>query len=336
MIFTNLILILFIIFNLILIINFSKIKLFHFIIDKPDKIRKFHRTPTPLAGGQIIFLNILLYWIFLNLSESLLKNEILFHDLKSLNYFMTICSAIFFLGFLDDKYNLKANLKFLILSIIISTLLLVDFNLIINDIRFSFINKNFILSKVDFLFTIFCFLVFINAFNMFDGINLQSSIYSLFIFFCILFFFSNSILIKILIITLICFSYLNFRNKSFLGDSGTLLLAFIISYFFIILYNFNYIEFADEVVLYMLIPGLDLARLFIFRILKKKNPLSSDRHHLHHLLLSKYSLSKTLILISFLISFPIVLNYFTLNNVYTILISFFNYTALITFLYVKN
>ena len=336
MIFTNLILILFIIFNLILIINFSKIKLFHFIIDKPDKIRKFHPTPTPLAGGQIIFLNILLYWIFLNLSESLLKNEILFHDLKSLNYFMTICSAIFFLGFLDDKYNLKANLKFLILSIIISTLLLVDFNLIINDIRFSFINKNFILSKVDFLFTIFCFLVFINAFNMFDGINLQSSIYSLFIFFCILFFFSNSILIKILIITLICFSYLNFRNKSFLGDSGTLLLAFIISYFFIILYNFNYIEFADEVVLYMLIPGLDLARLFIFRILKKKNPLSSDRHHLHHLLLSKYSLSKTLILISFLISFPIVLNYFTLNNVYTILISFFNYTALITFLYVKN
>ena len=336
MIFPNLILILFIIFNLILLINFSKIKLFHFIIDKPDKIRKFHPTPTPLAGGQIIFLNILLYWIFLNLSESLLKNEILFHDLKSLNYFMTICSAIFFLGFLDDKYNLKANLKFLILSIIISTLLLVDFNLIINDIRFSFINKNFILSKVDFLFTIFCFLVFINAFNMFDGINLQSSIYSLFIFFCILFFFSNSILIKILIITLICFSYLNFRNKSFLGDSGTLLLAFIISYFFIILYNFNYIEFADEVVLYMLIPGLDLARLFIFRILKKKNPLSSDRHHLHHLLLSKYSLSKTLILISFLISFPIVLNYFTLNNVYTILISFFNYTALITFLYVKN
>ena len=143
-------------------------------------------------------------------------------------------------------------------------------------------------------------------------------------------------LIKILLVSLICFSYLNFRNKSFLGDSGTLLLAFIISYFFIILYNFNYIEFVDEVVLYMLIPGLDLARLFIFRILKKKNPLSSDRQHLHHLLLSKYSLSKTLIIILFLISFPIILNYFTLNNVYTILLSFSIYTALITFLYVKN
>ena len=336
MIFSNLILILFVIFNLILVINFSKIKLFHLIIDKPDRIRKFHSTPTPLAGGQIIFINIFIYWIFLNLSENLLKDEIFFHDLKSFNYFIAICFAIFFLGFLDDKYNLKANFKFFILSIIILLLLLVDYNLVINDIKFSFTNRNFILNKVDFLFTIFCFLVFINAFNMFDGINLQSSIYSLFIFCCILIFFSNSFLIKVLIISLVCFSYLNSKNRTFLGDSGSLLLAFIISYFFIKLYNLNYIKFSDEIVLYMLIPGLDLIRLFISRILKKKNPLSSDRHHLHHLLLFNYSLKKTLVIILFLISFPIVLNYLNINNLYTILISIFNYTALITFLYTRD
>ena len=72
---------------------------------------------------------------------------------------------------------------------------------------------------------------------MFDGINLQSSFYSLFIFLNIMFFFSNSLLINILIISLIGFSYLNFKNKTFLGDSGSLILAFIISYFFISLYN---------------------------------------------------------------------------------------------------
>ena len=79
---------------------------------------------------------------------------------------------------------------------------------------------------------------------MFDGINLQSSLYSLFIFFNIMFY-TNSLLVNILVITLICFSYLNFKNKTFLGDSGSLLLAFVISYFFINLYNLNYITYAD-------------------------------------------------------------------------------------------
>ena len=105
---------------------------------------------------------------------------------------------------------------------------------------------------------------------MFDGINLQSSCYSLIIFTCILIFYSNSLLIKILIISLIAFSYLNIKNKSFLGDSGSLLLSFMISYFFIKLYNYNYIEFADDVVLFMLIPGLDLIRLFIIESIKRK------------------------------------------------------------------
>ena len=144
---------------------------------------------------------------------------------------------------------------------------------------------------------------------MFDGINLQSSSYSLFIFLNILFFY-NSLFIKILIIAILAFSYLNFKNKSFLGDSGSLLLAFIISYFFIKLYNFRYIEFADQICLYMIIPGLDLIRLFVVRIFNKRNPLSSDRLHLHHLLISKFSLIKILIYNSFFNFYPSSIKYF--------------------------
>ena len=70
-------------------------------------------------------------------------------------------------------------------------------------------------------FSVFCFLVFLNAFNMFDGINLQSSSYSIFIFLCILFFYIYNLFIKILLISLISFSYLNYKNKAFLGDSGS-------------------------------------------------------------------------------------------------------------------
>ena len=56
---------------------------------------------------------------------------------------------------------------------------------------------------------------------MFDGINLQSSSYSIFIFLCILFFYTNTLLIKILLISLVSFSYLNYKSKAFLGDSGS-------------------------------------------------------------------------------------------------------------------
>ncbi len=321
----------FVLFNLLIIKNFSKIKFFHLNIDKPDNKRKFHPKPTALAGGQIIYLNILIYWFFLIFFEDFLEKEIFFQDVHSMNSFILISSLIFLIGFIDDKINLKANHKFIIIFAIIILFLFLDKNIIINQIKLSFIERVFFLNQFNIFFTIFCFLVYLNAFNMFDGINLQSSFYSLFIFFYIMIFFTNSLLINILIISLICFSYLNFKNKTFLGDSGSLLLAFIISYFFINLYNLNYIDYADKVCLFMLIPGLDLLRLFTVRIYNKKNPLNSDRNHLHHILIKRYSLEKTLLIILFMISFPIILDYFNIDVIYTITLTFLTYFILIIY-----
>lgn len=325
----NLILILFTVINLILLINFSKIKIFHINIDKPDKKRKFHSKPTPLAGGKLIFFNLIFYWLIFKFFNTSIENEIFFRNSVSFDYFIAISCFIFLIGIIDDRINLKANIKFLFLLITILILLFVDENLIINKINFSFYDGTFILNNFAIFFTAFCFLVFINAFNMFDGINLQSGLYSLLIFFCILIFYSNSILIKILIISLVCFSYLNFKNKTFLGDSGSLLLSFIIGYLFIKLYNLNYINYADEITLYMLIPGLDLIRLFIVRIKNNKNPLTSDRNHLHHILIDKYSFEKALLIIFLLIVLPLILNYLNLNNLVGIFITIFAYFILL-------
>ncbi len=336
MISTNLIIIFYIIFNLFLIIKFDKIRLFHLIIDKPDKIRKLHSKPTPLAGGLIIFFNIFIYWILNIFFKDLLDKEIFFESIKSLNYFMIFFISIFFIGIIDDKINIKANTKFFLLLLVILILLLLNDNLIIDNIKFSFLNKIISLNNLGLYFSIFCFLVFLNAFNMFDGINLQASFYSLFIFFYISFFLIDSLIIKVLIINLIFFSYLNFKNKTFLGDNGSLLLGYLISFFFISLYNLNYIKYADQITLFMLIPGLDLLRLFILRIYKKKNPLTSDRDHLHHLLLSNYSLKLTLTIIILLITFPIFLDYLSINNIYTILLTTIIYFILIVFLKKKN
>ncbi len=333
---SDLILILFIFINFFILLNFSKIKIFNMNIDYPDKKRKFHSKPTPLAGGQLIFINILLYWFIYIFANDSLHKEFFFKDIATLNYFMIFSSSVFLLGFTDDKINLKANLKFIILFIILFLLLIADKDLILNEIKFSFHSRSFFLDEFSIFFSIFCFLVFINAFNMFDGINLQSGLYALLILVSILFFYSNSLFVKILIISLIGFSYLNFKNKTFLGDSGSLLISFIISYLFIKLYNSNFIEYSDIIVLYMIVPGLDLIRLFILRIIEKKNPLTSDRNHLHHLLINNFSLKKTLIIILLLISLPIVLNFFDVSNLITILSTVFIYSFLVKFTSKKN
>ena len=323
-------------FNFFLIFFFDKIKLFKINIDKPDGKRKLHKNPIPLAGGIIIFLNLVIYFLFILKNPNLLLNEIIFKNDKNLILFFITSISIFTLGFIDDKLNISAFIKFIVIIILIGFILLLDETLKIQIIKFSFIDNEFYLSKYSIIFTCFCFLVYLNAFNMFDGINLQSSIYSIIIFLSILFIYHDLFLIKVLLISIISYSYLNFKNKSFLGDSGSLLLAFIIGYIFIQLYNNRVINFTDEVVVYMLLPGIDLIRLFFKRIFLKRNPLTPDRFHLHHLLISQYSYKKSLIILFCLIILPIVMNYFA-SSKFFIISSFVSiYVILILLIKIKN
>ena len=77
----------------------------------------------------------------------------------------------------------------------------------------------------------------------------------------------------------------------FLGDSGVYLLSIILSISLIYEHNVqNNISYADEIFL-LLLPGFDLVRLTITRMFNSKNPLLGDRKHIHHLLVSKFSLT---------------------------------------------
>jgi len=93
----------------------------------------------------------------------------------------------------------------------------------------------------------------------------------------------------------------NIKNNSFLGDGGCYLLSFLISIFIIDFYN-NALIKADQIFLLMMIPGIDMFRLFIVRIFKKKNPFSGDNNHFHHRLLKYFTPIKVFFII-FLINF---------------------------------
>ena len=325
----NLLLLFIFIFNSMIIVFFDKIKLFKINIDNPDGKRKLHKNPTPLAGGTIIFINLIIYFTILLKFSDLFNSEIIFENYRSLTLFFITSFLIFGLGFMDDRFNFPASIKFILLCGIILFILFFDSSLTIKLIKFSFLHKEFHLAQFSIFFSCFCFLVFLNAFNMFDGINLQSSSYSIIIILSILSFYSNFLLAKIILISILGYSFLNYKNKSFLGDSGSLLISFIIGYFFIKLYNYGKIDFTDEVVIYMLVPGIDLIRLFFKRILLKKNPLKSDRFHLHHLLLYKYTFFKSLIILLCLVIMPILMNYLNFEKLFIILFFILIYSLLL-------
>lgn len=305
-------LILIILFNLIIFLNIDFIIKKYGVYDYPDKIRKIHKNKTSLSGGLIIFLNILVIIFCYSFQGSQFENLIKYFFNNNIIYlflFLFYLTVIFLFGFFDDKFNISANKKIIFLLIFIFFLISLDSSLVISKINFSFSNDVFYLKEFKIFFTILCFLLFINAFNMFDGINLQSGLYSIYIF-IIFFYFSENFLFLIILIPLVVFLYFNFKNKIFLGNSGSYIIGFLISYFTIKMFNnFNNI-FSDEIFLLMLMPGFDMLRLFIFRLLNKKNPFVSDNNHFHHLLYSNYNFTYAIIINLFLSVMPFILGFF--------------------------
>ena len=121
---------------------------------------------------------------------------------------------------------------------------------------------------------------------------------------------------------------MNFKNKSFLGDSVTLSLGFLIAYIFIKSYNLKYILYADEIFLIMSLPGYELIRLAFTRILKKRHPFKADSNHIHHLIIKRLGFIKAYLIIQLLLIIPYLL-FISLRNFYFSII-----TSLILYCYV--
>ncbi len=125
---------------------------------------------------------------------------------------------------------------------------------------------------------------------MFDGINLQSGIFSIFLFLSIGYFSNLFFFLFCIIVTLIIFLFYNYRSKIFLGNSGAFLLSFVISYFLIRIFNFDKKIYSDQILFLLIHPGFDMLRLFFVRLVNNKNPFLADKNHFHHNLLLRFQL----------------------------------------------
>ena len=174
---------------------------------------------------------------------------------------------------------------------------------------------------------------------MFDGINLQVGLYSLIVFIFFYLYNISDLFSVIMILALLLFLLLNYFSKCFLGDSGSYLLAFLISAIIIHYYNMQpYIEsdakylYADNILILLMIPGLDMFRLFVYRVVNGKNPFEGDNEHLHHLLSSRFGLIKSNLIVQSIIIIPLLLMNI-IGSLTVILISAATYTLLIFFMY---
>ena len=286
----------FLVLNFIFFSNFNYISKKIGIFDKPDNKLKRHKKKISLLGGTLIFLNVLIFCLL----NFYLDNSILELSNNDVIFFLFIVISFYVIGIYDDIKRIMPNFKLLLIILSIFIVIFLYPNLKIEILKVSFFEHDYNLNKYSIPFTILSFALLANALNMFDGINLQLILFSFFMF---IIFILKGIFLNFLLVILICLFFLlilNYKNKIFLGDSGAFILSGIISFILINQYNNNPNFFlTDEIFIILMVPGLDMFRLFIFRLYRRKNPFKGDLKHLHHLIKAKY---ENIITVNFIIS----------------------------------
>lgn len=263
---------------LIKIIN--KFKLF----DVPD-LRKEHMTPIPTMGGIASCAGMAVACaIWFQFSR----------DNFVISFFFSL-AILFFIGIMDDLKNLSARYK---LGIQFGVALLIAFS----GVRITDFNGLFGIHELpisaQYSFTILAIAGITNAFNLIDGIDGLAgglgfmSLVMLGLFLTLSGEPNNAIIAFSLGGGLLGFLYYNFNPaKIFMGDTGSLVLGFVISVLCVRLIQINsgiaspiiphVPVFAMSIVA---IPVFDTLRVFAVRMWQGKSPFAADKSHIHHLL----------------------------------------------------
>lgn len=281
------------------------------LYDLPNE-RKVHIRPIPRLGG-VIFMPSILFSIFMIWG---IHYHILHVDLKGmfplemgrLTFCVCALMTLYFVGLGDDLVGLSATLKFVIQLTCAMLLMLSGFSvpslhgvLFLGELPWL----------IEVILTLLVLTFIINAINLIDGIDGLTSSLSLLavIYYCIGFFLSEQYVYALVSMAalgaILPFIYYNVfgsiddGKKIFMGDTGTLSIGLLLGVLatqtlsespYPAEYNAIFVAFAP-----LLLPCLDVIRVFFYRISKGRSPLSADRNHIHHYLLDiGYSHKRTL------------------------------------------
>lgn len=292
------------------------------LFDLPDE-RKVHNIPIPRLGGYSFLPCIVIAFTFIIGISYFVGIEDTGLHFMSQDYglfFVAVGAILLFLtGFYDDLIGVGYRNKFIVQ--IIGAILLFLSGHYINSFGglLGLPSISPLLSGL--LVTPFIVVYIINSINMIDGIDGLASglcIIALFVFGGVLLY-NGDFLYALLAFASVgsLFPFWGFnvfgsaqkKRKLFMGDAGSLLLGYLLSLFAIYIGQQKDEQLFDVhrtqlVMAYspLLIPLLDVARLFFFRLRKGCSPFYPDKNHIHHKLLRTGLKSRSVMWIILLIS----------------------------------
>ena len=254
------------------------------LVDRPGG-RKRHEGAVPVIGGPAMFVGF--GCGALTLLDSLYVYRPLFAAM----------TLVLIAGVLDDLRDLSASRKLLLQ--ILSALLMTSWGgMTVDDLGNIFGFGPLYLRTWNVPFTVICVLGVINAINMADGADGLAGGLA---FVAIAFLAASALLLersvpaKLLLVMLVAvagFLLYNMRlpwqrrAAIFMGDSGTMLLGYFLTWFSIELTQRGGERVPPIVAVWFLaVPLLDMYLVVVRRLLKGANPFRAARDHLHHILL---------------------------------------------------
>ncbi|MFP4096006.1 MAG: glycosyltransferase family 4 protein [Cyclobacteriaceae bacterium] len=261
------------------------------LLEVPN-VRSSHLRKTPSLGGVAIFSAIVIVF--------LLASPITTIEEGNIHLIVPSIVILFLIGLKDDILVIDPYKK--LLAQLLATGLVIFYTDIKLDNLYGIFGMYDISFVPAFVITLFVFVVIINAYNLIDGIDGLAAGLGImaFLAFGIYFFLVNviwaAVLCSVMIGALAGFIRFNFsrKNKIFMGDSGSLVVGFVLALLAVKFIQFNgsfnslHIANAPTIAIIVLgVPLFDTLRVFTHRIASGSGPFNADRNHIHHLIIDR-------------------------------------------------
>jgi UDP-N-acetylmuramyl pentapeptide phosphotransferase/UDP-N-acetylglucosamine-1-phosphate transferase len=270
-----------------LVIRIAKTKGF---VVRPNK-RMSHEGDVPNIGGLNIYFSFMLTYMLFE-----------FNQMNQNQFFLIGIFAIMAVGFIDDVLILTPTAK--LFGETLAGLALIGFA----DLRITHLHGIFGIGEIgvipSYLISLFVLIAIINAINLIDGIDgLASGLGILYcLFFAIYFSLVDERSWAILAICMIgalavffIYNVFGHKEKIFMGDSGSLLLGYLLTAFVFRFCEINAYHEVPEIfhmdaapvvaICVLTVPLFDTIRVSLTRIKQHRSPFQPDKNHIHHLLL---------------------------------------------------
>lgn len=277
----------------ILLVSLSKRK-----VDRWDE-RKIHHTYTPRLGGilffPVLFTSSFPIWLFYLTSFATRSESVWVESMPHIWLIAVALLVCYFIGLADDLQGVDYRLKFA--GQLSCSILLVSAGLRIINLE-GVAGIYMIPMPVSILLTIVVIMLVVNSINLIDGIDgLAAGLGGIALlyygcFFFMLKDFTYALIAFTMFGVVLSFFYYNvfgYRKRNiFMGDTGAISLGLLLAILAIRLSALLSQETelsGNSLVLAFVplsIPGLDLIRVFIHRILAHKHPFKPDKNHIHH------------------------------------------------------